>query len=154
MHGLDPYIQGRRPRIITEGAAWMPGSRPGMTSAGGSRLTHVVEKMTDTDRFDAVLKALEQGADASDQTARSREDLIPLRWAAALACGGRGALASAQTREPIMRVWIAVFREIAALTVMAGHSPPKDGRSSERPTPGHPRRPAAQASRTLLALYR
>jgi len=100
------------------------------------------------------LKALEQGADASDQTARSREDLIPLRWVAALACGGRGALASARTREPIMRVWIAVFREIAALTVMAGHSPPKDGRSSERPTPGHPRRPAAQASRTLLALYR
>ena len=27
MHGLDTYIQGRCPRIITEGAVWMPGSR-------------------------------------------------------------------------------------------------------------------------------
>ena len=42
VHGLDPCTQGRRPRIITEGAAWMPGSRPGATSSGGSRLNSVI----------------------------------------------------------------------------------------------------------------
>jgi hypothetical protein len=37
MRGLNPRIQGRGVRsIITEGAAWMPGSRPGMMSGGGS----------------------------------------------------------------------------------------------------------------------
>src|SRR5271169_802663 len=39
----------------------------------------------------------------------------------------------------------------AALSVMAGNSPSKDGRSSDRPMPGHPRRPAAPAFPALLA---
>src|ERR1700689_4571486 len=34
MHGLDPVHPGRWPRIIVDGAAWMPGSRPGMTAGG------------------------------------------------------------------------------------------------------------------------
>jgi hypothetical protein len=37
MHGLDPCIQRRRPRIISLGADWMPGSRPGMTGGSGPR---------------------------------------------------------------------------------------------------------------------
>jgi len=37
MHGLDTCIQGRRPRIVTKGVAWMPGSMPGMTEGSGSR---------------------------------------------------------------------------------------------------------------------
>jgi len=36
MHWLDPCIQGRRPRIVIVGAAWMLGSRPGMTGGGGA----------------------------------------------------------------------------------------------------------------------
>jgi hypothetical protein len=32
--GIDPCIQGRRPRMIVDGAAWMPGRTPGMTHAG------------------------------------------------------------------------------------------------------------------------
>jgi hypothetical protein len=36
MHGLDPCIQGRRLGIINNGAAWTPGSRPGMTRRGGA----------------------------------------------------------------------------------------------------------------------
>ena len=35
MHGLDTYIQGRCPRIISEGAVWMPGSR--LLEAGHDR---------------------------------------------------------------------------------------------------------------------
>jgi hypothetical protein len=31
IRGLDPRIQGRRPQDMTEGAAWLPGSGPGMT---------------------------------------------------------------------------------------------------------------------------
>jgi hypothetical protein len=50
--GLDPgiasSIQGRRPRIITEGAAWMPGSRSGMTR----------RRKPPSDKFDAFFAPL------------------------------------------------------------------------------------------------
>jgi hypothetical protein len=29
--GIDPCIYSQRPRIVIDGAAWMPGPRPGMT---------------------------------------------------------------------------------------------------------------------------
>ena len=37
--------------------------------------------------------------------------------------------------------------EFMGLAVMAGHSPSKDGRFSERPIPGHPRGPTASTVR-------
>jgi hypothetical protein len=37
MRGLDPRIKAGVRRIISEGAAWMPDSRPGMT--GGSAVS-------------------------------------------------------------------------------------------------------------------
>src|SRR5271155_5339081 len=48
MHGLDPCVQGRRPRIIVDGAAWMPGSRPGMTRTGLDSV--VLARLTEPDR--------------------------------------------------------------------------------------------------------
>ena len=51
--------------------------------------------------------------------------------------------------------WIIRQKRIfTALTVMAGLSPSKDGRSSERTMPGHPRRPTMPQFPVLSAPYR